>query len=53
MAPPHLRAAALHRRSAPVDVYLLLNASDFVAHDLDRASVFAGCDAVDGSELEE
>ncbi|KJA16961.1 hypothetical protein HYPSUDRAFT_79852 [Hypholoma sublateritium FD-334 SS-4] len=41
-----LPAGAPLRCTAPADVYLLLKASDFVAHDLDPEAVFARCDAV-------
>ncbi|KAI0259824.1 D123-domain-containing protein [Gloeopeniophorella convolvens] len=41
-----LPASSPLKCTAPADVYLLLKASDYVAHDLSAASVFAGC--VDG-----
>lgn len=35
--------------TSPADVYLFLKSSDFVAHDLDPATVFEGC--VDQEEV--
>ncbi|KAF7314227.1 hypothetical protein MKEN_00895100 [Mycena kentingensis (nom. inval.)] len=47
-----LPASSPLKCTSPADVYMLLKSSDFITHDITRASVFEGCNAPAEYQLE-